>query len=947
MTIEKASLWHLNLLEGADLSADYNSDEAPRAADRDLANPWESVSIGTQHLKADFGTAVSIAHLVLGNHNLNGVDITLQHSPNDADWTTADSFTPSDNEHLAREFTSATKRYWRIKAENASVAPQIGEWWLCNGVTVFPQFLPGLDPHEKEQSAVIERGVVTAETRERYNYREYRVKLDRTTKDFADTVEDFFRETGPKPFWFDWDGDGVPVFVRLAKPELRARGVGKGRVSLDISLEECLSIGAGYDSTEEKDKRVNEPVFAFKLELFNKPIFGRATGGSATTLVDSSQDFIDLGVEINDRAYNDTDGVYEEIASIGITSIRLNGTDAPFVPGDKYVIRAKTWSDDPNMESFWLTQEALWPGCMPIIKKLGAIDKKIDFEKGTSIVGGFVLDLMEVQQTNFLQKLMARKYWDGAKVHLYQGYKTDAALTADDLDFSGTYVVRKATGSDRVSMRLDSFQGQLLKPAHQTAPLFQLWYQGDKNDRIEISVDGVSLRIYKNDDSTPFVDYDLTDTDYENIQKVREALDDETEFTTLTKFTEHNSQPSSKINDLDRVRINNYDGIWIIGLQTTYTGAPQDAYYNLLTNIGIPARDIDYYDIAIQMYWVFDWYIEQRPSLEKDAFTVIGDLLRSCGGWMRTGLKRDITGSHDGSNNSATLEDTEADFSTWGVYAGDTVYNLTDGCSGVVTNVAATILTFGGGLSGGTDDDFDTDDEYRIEATPREVFSCRILAPAIPGEVIEEITTDHIIEATLGVNHKTENYAGRCQVDFDYDPREEKYMDTLIVDDPDQEYYSKNDGPIDKVFRTIKLKAPWLRGAGAAIRAFVLADRRLFWQRRNKFSASMTVLLNRDDIEPADMIRLSHEQLPSIDGAGFSDRTVLVTKKTLGGDLKDRKIAVIVEDADFGGKKPFIIAPDGTPTYADCTDEQKEKYGHLTNDQGIIPSDGSEGKVLY
>lgn len=946
MTIEKASLWHLNPLEDADLSADYNSAEAPRAADRDLANPWESVSIGTQHLKADFGSAVSIAHLVLGNHNLSGVSISLQHSPDDAVWTTADSFTPSDNEHLAREFTSATKRYWQLKLQNASAAPQVGEWWLCNGVAVFPQFLPGIDPHEKEQSASIQRGVVATETRERYSFRKYRVKLDRTTKTFADTVIEFFRETGPKPFWFDWDGNGVPVFVRLARKELRARGVGKGRNSLDISLEECLSVGDGYDSTEEKDKRVNEPVFAFNLELFNKPIFGRATGGSSTTLVDNSKDFIDLGVKIGDRAYNETDDDRTDITSIGVTTLVLD-ENITIISGDKYVIRAKTWGSNPNLESFWLTQEALWPGCMPIIKKMGVIEKKIDFEKGNSIVGGLNLDLMEVQQTNFLQKLMARKYWDGAKVHLYQGYKTDAPLTASDLDFSGTYVVRNARGSDQVSMRLDSFQGQLLKPAHQTAPLFQLWYNGDKNDRIEISVDGVSLKIYKNDDSAAIVDYDLTDTDYETVQLVREALLAETEFTTFTVFTEHNGEPSSKINDLDRVNINNYDGMWIIGMQTTYTGAPQDAYYSLLTNIGIPARDIDYYDIAIQMYWVFDWYIEQRPSLEKNAFTVIGDLLRSCGGWMRTGLKRDILGSHNGSNNSSELEDSTADFVTWGVYAGDTVYNLTDGCSGVITAVAENELTISGGLSGGTDNDFDTDDEYRIEATPREVFSCRILAPAIPGEVIEEITTDHIIEATLGINHKTENYAGRCEVEYNYDPREKKYMDTLVVDDPDQEYYSKNDGPIDKVFRTIKLKAPWLRGAGASIRAFVLADRRLFWQRRNKFSASMTVLLNRDDIEPADMIKLSHEQLPSLDGQGFSDRTVLITKKIIGGDVKDRKIAVTVEDAEFGGLEPFLIAPDDTPTYADCTDEQKRKYGFLTNEQGIIPSDNSEGKVLY
>ena len=949
MNIEKAVIRHENLLVGAVLTADHNSAGAPRAVDRDLANPWDSDSIATQHLLADPGAAVSISSLVLGNHNLSGCSISLQKSSTGVgSWVTEDSFTPADNEHIARNFTNATERYWRLKIQNATTPPQVGEFWLCNGVTVFPQFIPGFDPGEKGQSSVVVQGPVATETRERFDFRRFRVKLERTTKTFADQVVEIFKATGSKPFWFDWDGSGVPVFVRLSKPELRARGVGKGRVSLDISMEECLAVGAAYDSTTDQDKRVNEPVFALKLELANRPIFGRATGGSSTTLVDSGADFEDLGVRVGDRAYNETDGTNEDIVSIGITSLLLGDTDAPFISGDKYVIRAKTWGSAPNLEEFWLAQEQLWPGCMPVIKKIGAIDKKIDVDKGTSIVGGLNLELMEWQETSWLQKLLSRKMWDGARVYLYQGYKTEgSALSAADLDFSVSYVVRKAVGTDTINLRLDSLQGRLQKPAHKTAYLFHLWYRGSSSDKVEISVDGATLKIWKNDDSDPVVDYDLIDSAYDTVQKVREALNNEDQFETFTVATVYNDSDSSLINDLERVKINNQDGYLVNGLQTTYTGAPKDAYYDLLTNIGIPSTEIDYYDIERQMYWVNDWQITQRPSLDKTAFQVLGDIMRSCGGWVRTGQKRDILGQATG-GSSTTLDDSTADFEKWGVAVGDTVNNLTDGCTGVVTAVTdLNTLTMSGGLTGGGDNDFDADDEYEIVATPRDVFSCRILAPAIPGEVTIEISNDHILEGSLVVNHETEIYAGRCEIEYDYDPIENKYMGKVIVDDPEKTYYSQGSTEDDKIFRTIKLKAPWLRGAGASIRAEVLGSRRLFWQRRNRFSAKVDVTLNREDMEPADMIGLTNDQLPSVDGEGFVNRTVMVTRKTLGADIKDRKVRLEVQDADFGGKKPFIIAPDGTPSYSECTEKQRNDYGFITNDQGVMPSDGAEGKVLY
>ena len=73
------------------------------------------------------------------------------------------------------------------------------------------------------------------------------------------------------------------------------------------------------------------------------------------------------------------------------------------------------------------------------------------------------------------------------------------------------------------------------------------------------------------------------------------------------------------------------------------------------------------------------------------------------------------TGTHTGGNNVAVLTDSAGDFINKGVQVGDTITNDTDGSSGVITAFTATTITTT--LAGGTDDDWDTNDEYSIDKT--------------------------------------------------------------------------------------------------------------------------------------------------------------------------------------------------------------------------------------
>lgn len=70
-----------------------------------------------------------------------------------------------------------------------------------------------------------------------------------------------------------------------------------------------------------------------------------------------------------------------------------------------------------------------------------------------------------------------------------------------------------------------------------------------------------------------------------------------------------------------------------------------------------------------------------------------------------------LHGWHDGADNASALTDSQAGSWYYGL-VGATVRNLTDGSSGTITAVGGTITAT---LSGGTDNDWDSGDEYRID----------------------------------------------------------------------------------------------------------------------------------------------------------------------------------------------------------------------------------------
>ncbi len=86
------------------------------------------------------------------------------------------------------------------------------------------------------------------------------------------------------------------------------------------------------------------------------------------------------------------------------------------------------------------------------------------------------------------------------------------------------------------------------------------------------------------------------------------------------------------------------------------------------------------------------------------------------GGKLDKRLETPVTGTVTTADVGTLLTDANADFIAAGVQVGDRVTNITDGSTGIITAVnSATQLAIGADLTGGTENDFDLNDAYRIE----------------------------------------------------------------------------------------------------------------------------------------------------------------------------------------------------------------------------------------
>jgi len=112
-----------------------------------------------------------------------------------------------------------------------------------------------------------------------------------------------------------------------------------------------------------------------------------------------------------------------------------------------------------------------------------------------------------------------------------------------------------------------------------------------------------------------------------------------------------------------------------------------------------------------------------------------------------------FAGKHKRTPNSASLIDPGADFKSSGAEVGSLIKNTTDGSEGAITSVSEDQI--GVTLTGGTDNDWDVDDEYEIYITDTE------------DSIISTIWTDKRFGGK--VTKKSELHRGLKPEDIDLD----------------------------------------------------------------------------------------------------------------------------------------------------------------------------------
>ena len=103
---------------------------------------WKATDNATQYLTIDCASAKSADALGIMGHNLNtvGATVSVEYSTTGA-WGGEEvealaGFEPTDDTALLKVFTTAEKRYWRVKIAGSSAAPYIGVLILGERLTM-------------------------------------------------------------------------------------------------------------------------------------------------------------------------------------------------------------------------------------------------------------------------------------------------------------------------------------------------------------------------------------------------------------------------------------------------------------------------------------------------------------------------------------------------------------------------------------------------------------------------------------------------------------------------------------------------------------------------------------------------------------------------------------------------------------------------------------------
>jgi len=445
-----------------------------------------------------------------------------------------------------------------------------------------------------------------------------------------------------------------------------------------------------------------------------KRVTGSHSGGdNQANLTDSAADFTQWGVVTGDVVWNITDGSYGFITAISATTLTIGagltlGGENDFDSGDEYFIDI----NNPTYSTSYIGTATATGGSGGLILE----DTTKDFiALGVQI--GDIVELIADGSSGVIETVASTQLTVGALAG------ATAAFSNSDV-----YRIRSSIG------RATSAGGLTLN---------------DTN--VDFTVMGIQVGdLVRN----------TTDGSYGRVSSVaaNSLTVDELLFGINNTFSNNDYYALPRLNGVTNVREGllgihevgesfktdiNFD--WTITVNAAdVTVLNSDLLQNTMQNYA--AAGSETFDDAVgTCFWLISGYVDCFASF-KDFVNISGnltsgsdtDVITDSGALFNTSaVKRgDIAQNYDdetlvvsgtvdagnsgtttGAPTTLTLQDTSNDFLNVNISIGDTVFNTTDGSSGIIDSVAATQVTVIS-LVGGTDNIFETGDDYQIGTEP-------------------------------------------------------------------------------------------------------------------------------------------------------------------------------------------------------------------------------------
>lgn len=211
-----------------------------------LYNSWKPGVTGTQDLVFDLGSAKSVDTLCIYGHNLNaeGCSLQLDHSTDDISYSAAVAvFVVGDDGVVFKQFTSASRRYWRLRITNCTIDAVVSV--AAFGVaTVLPEgmdigFIPPAWGEVKNTNSVAVNGNFLGRSNQTVPFK-MRLKQSHVLESFIrGNWSTFIAHAQKLPFFFAWDETNQPdetVYAWTDKTIVRPRYTSHKLLSFDLPI---------------------------------------------------------------------------------------------------------------------------------------------------------------------------------------------------------------------------------------------------------------------------------------------------------------------------------------------------------------------------------------------------------------------------------------------------------------------------------------------------------------------------------------------------------------------------------------------------------------------------------------------------------------------------------------------------------------------------------------